>query len=231
MTLAYERLHALRLKHPTLGEDAKLGFAAAFCKKADVADKPGGETLVWCVASTADVDLEGDVVIPEGGDMTTYFGKNKNIFLDHIYTSEAAVARCRKIELGPQGWVCQAALNKDMDNPYVRAAYSLAREGGLGMSIGFQELEGSAPTPEERKSHPGAEWIVRKWKCLEISFTALPMNVSCRTLNVTTDASKAAESLELLRKAGTPELIVRAMGLAGDNKGTAKLARRLVVIE
>jgi hypothetical protein len=86
-----------------------------------------------------------------------------------------------------------------MANQYVRACIALARAGTLAMSVGFEAMEWGPPTPEEREAYPGVESVVRKAKVLEVSYTALPMNVTCRMVGSNIEA--AAENAEKARKA------------------------------
>jgi hypothetical protein len=71
--------------------------------------------------------------------------------------------------------------------------------GTLAMSIGFEALDWGDPTQEEQRLYPGIESIVRRWKALEVSYTALPMNVTCR--QVSTNLAAAEVVAEKSRKA------------------------------
>jgi hypothetical protein len=154
---------------------------------------------VWCLANTSAVDLEREVVLPTGLDVASYLMKNRNLFVDHNYDVMSAVAVCRDMSLTPQGWLCKGAFHDDMANQYVRACIALARAGTLAMSVGFEAMEWGPPTPEEREAYPGVESVVRKAKVLEVSYTALPMNVTCRMVGSNIEA--AAENAEKARKA------------------------------
>lgn len=158
-----------------------------------------GPLEVVCYANTAAVDLEREVVMPTGLDVRTYLMQNKNLFVDHRYDVLSAVAVCRSMSLAPDGWVCRGAFHEDMSNPYVKACVVLAMAGTLAMSVGFEALEWGPPNESEMKAYPGVESVVRKARVLEVSYTAMPMNVTCRQVSVALPAS--AETAEKCRKA------------------------------
>jgi hypothetical protein len=67
------------------------------------------------------------------------------------------------------------------------------------MSIGFEALDWGAPNTTEKAAYPGAESIVRSCRVLEVSYTAMPMNVTCRMVGGNMEA--AVENAEKSRKA------------------------------
>ena len=136
------------------------------------------EILSWATRNT--VDMEGEVVLPEGAD-TSYFSKNRTLFVDHEYDIMRAVGKMRNMKMTPQGWLLRGALVNNPENPYRNQVQALAEAGNIGMSIGFEILDASAPTAEERKAFPNARGIIRAWKLLEVSYTAMPMNQDCQS--------------------------------------------------
>jgi len=169
-------------------------------KKAEVKPKDALRPLeVTCYANTAAVDLEREVVVPSGLDVRSYLTMNRNLFVDHRYDVLSAVAVCRSMTLDPSGWLCRGAFHEDMSNPYTKACVALAKAGTLAMSVGFEALDWGAPTVEEAKAYPGVESVVRKARVLEVSYTAMPMNVTCR--QVATNMDTAKETAEKCRKA------------------------------
>ena len=169
-------------------------------KRAEVKAKDQARPLeVTCYANTAAVDLEREVVMPTGLDVRTYLMMNRNLFVDHRYDVLSAVAVCRAMTLAPDGWVCRGAFHDDMSNPYVKACVVLAMAGTLAMSVGFEALEWGPPTESEAKAYPGVEGVVRKARVLEVSYTAMPMNVTCR--QIATALPDAGENAEKCRKA------------------------------
>lgn len=192
----------------------QMGRIASYCKQARSDAPSATQTDIVCVATTDDVDLDGEVVLPDGADWT-YFQKNKVVFLDHSYGSAQAVATFRSITRQGKGWVCRATLLNDPENENVRIVKTLADAGVLGMSIGFTVEDAGQPTDQERKAYPKANWIIRKWNAIEISYTAMPCNVACRTQAVIygEDGGKRANVVGLLTKSRTPAALMESMGL------------------
>jgi hypothetical protein len=164
------------------------------------ADPANGRPLeIVSYANTAAVDLEREVVVPEGGDVRSYLTANGNLFVDHRYDMEHVVAKCIRMALDSKGWLCTGQFFKAFETEYTRACVALAMAGTLAMSIGFEALDYGDPSPEEMRLYPGVESIVRRWKALEVSYTAMPMNVTCR--QVTTNLAASGEVAEKSRKA------------------------------
>jgi phage head maturation protease len=146
--------------------------------------------------------------------VTDYFGKNWNLFVDHRYDTMSCVAKCRSLKLQDgRGWLCRGALIRNPENPMIQAVRALALAGALGMSIGFEALDYGPPTADEKKAYKGAVSIVRAWRLLEVSYTPMPMNVECQTLEHTIDETKAATARVILHKAGRSDILAR-LGLA-----------------
>jgi len=143
--------------------------------------KAGDPFEILCYATRATVDLEGEVVLPEGGDVTSYFAKNRTLFVDHEYDILSAVGKCRSLKMTPDGWLCRSALVKSTDNPKRNAVQALAEAGNIGHSIGMEVLDVSPPGADERKKYPEARGIIRAWRLLEVSYTAIPMNGDCQS--------------------------------------------------
>ena len=184
------------------GADNPIGIKAGLWpvgKKAEIKPKDTRPLEVTCYANTSAVDLEREVVVPFGLDVRSYLTINKNLFVDHRYDVLSAVAVCRSMTLDPGGWVCRGAFHDDIDNPYVKACVALAKAGTLAMSVGFEALDWGPPTDAEAKAYPGVEGVVRKARVLEVSYTAMPMNVTCR--QVASNIPAADETAEKSRKA------------------------------
>lgn len=195
----------------------------AYHAKAKVKQVSGQPLEVVCYASTAAVDLEYEVVLPSGCDMQSYLGVNRNLFVDHMYDVCSAVATVRSMALTPSGWLCHGVFHDDLQNPYVRACVALAKAGTLAMSIGFEAIEWGPPTEAERAAYPGIESIVRRCKVLEVSYTAMPMNVTCRMVSANLDAAvdNAEKSRKALIEAKVPDRVMADFGVR---------ARRVVVV-
>jgi len=163
------------------------------------ADPANGRPLeIVSYANTAAVDLEDEVVLPEGGDVASYLKKNQNLFADHCYGMIYVVAKCFNMTLDQRGWLCTGQFFKNYDTEYTRACIAMAMAGTLAMSIGFEALDYGDPTPAEERMYPGVKSIVRRWKALEVSYTAMPMNVTCR--QVATNIAAAEAYAEKARK-------------------------------
>ena len=137
------------------------------------------EITSW--ATKSNVDMEGEVVLPNGGDVTSYFSKNRTLFVDHEYDIMKAVGKCRWLKMTPKGWLIKSALINNLDNPYRKQVQALADSGNIGMSVGMEIVDSGPPMVDERKSYGNARNIIRKWKLLEVSYTAMPMNGDCQS--------------------------------------------------
>ena len=64
-------------------------------------------------------------------------------------------------------------------------------------------------------AYPGIESIVRTCKILEVSYTAMPMNVSCRMVSSNMDAAveNAEKSRKALIDAKVPERVIADFGV------------------
>jgi hypothetical protein len=166
-----------------VGDDTPIGVRGTFGKDVTV----GEDRTVWVIANTDDVDLQREVVVPAGAD-TSYFFRNKNIFLDHDTRYDSLVGRLRT----PMPWPNNRTFSAwkvgvfVLDTPLGNDVLTLAREGALGVSIGFIPLDWGRPNAEEVRRYTrdgeAPESIVRTWKWLELSFTPFPCNVSCQAV-------------------------------------------------
>ena len=207
MTNEHELVHRIRRQSVKSMVDPThpIGVVAApwgahrksIIRKADPAN--GRPLEIVSYANTAAVDLEREVVVPEGGDVISYLTKNANLFVDHQYDALHVVAVCSRMALDPKGWLCTGQFFKGYETEYTRACVALAMAGTLAMSIGFEALDWGDPSKDEQRLYPGVESIVRRWKALEVSYTAMPMNVTCR--QVTTNLAASGEVAEKSRKA------------------------------
>ena len=145
------------------------------------APKDGDPFEILCYATRETVDLEGEVVLASGGDVSSYFAKNRTLFVDHEYDVMRAVGKCRSLKMTPTGWLCRSALIQNMENQYRNQVQALALAGNIGHSIGMEVLDYSGPTKDELKQWPTATGIIRSWRLLEISYTAIPMNGDCQS--------------------------------------------------
>lgn len=183
-----------------LGADAVVGVRGTFGDSVKI--QRDGRT-VDVIANTDDVDLVNEVVVPRGAAADSYFFQNRQVFCDHETTVQMAVGNLRRWSAFPdsnlfKAWRVQVYVR---DTPLGNDILSMVRDGGLGVSIGFIPTDYGVPDEGERKMYgPTVESIVRAWQWLELSFTAFPCNVACRSMASNIDDSKAAVIDRLLTK-------------------------------
>lgn len=173
--------HGRRCKEVT--DEAKVGVWATVGKDAEV--EKGDHTLrLW--ATTADADLDGEIVNPDGA-VTEYFFKNRSIFADHQYDARNMIGQLRSASLQPgRGWMIRIRMVPELKgNPLPADIITMAKAGAPpGTSIGFIAKDYGRPTDEEKAAYGGGFGsIVRKWLWLESSLTFMPCNVACQTLD------------------------------------------------
>ena len=67
---------------------------------------------------------------------------------------------------------------------------------------------------DEQVAYPGIESIVRRCKVLEVSYTALPMNVTCRMVSGGgLDMADADKSRKALLEAKVPDRVMADFGV------------------
>lgn len=176
-----ERIIAKNVLDPT----AKVGVVGTFGRSVKV--QGDGRTLE-VIATTDDIDLDSEVVVPAGCD-PSYFQQNGKVFVDHCYRVEDVVGTLRSLTAfsrpsGQSGWKMVVYMIPGLEMS--DAVLAIAQAGGMGVSIGFEATDYGRPTTDEAKMYgDGAtapESIVRKWRWLETSFTPFPCNVNCQTL-------------------------------------------------
>jgi len=188
-----QRLLANLKSHPyTKGAD-EFGILGTVCKDAAL-DEGQDKNDIVAIATTDDIDLEDEVVMPSGLDKA-YMVKNKQVFVDHEYGIDKAAGFIRSIGAYPErgeqrGWRVRIGL---YDNPVAAAVKEIARKSGqIGVSIGFKPLKVSAPTEGERKRYGDrVQRVIREAEWFELSFTAIPCNVSCQGSIVDAEPIKA----------------------------------------
>jgi hypothetical protein len=202
---AQEAVRLIREKNG-LDADAKVGVVSSFGHEVQVKAE-GGRREILVTANTSDIDLENEVVVPEGAD-TSYFEANGKVFRDHCYGIDDCVGAIRRgfPKMASGAWQVRIGLN---GSPVADAAFAIAEADGIGVSIGFDATDWGSPTDEEAdryaKGGKPPKSIVRSWKWLELSVTCLPCNVSCQTLEV----SGVEKSLGTLDRLVTKGIIDR----------------------
>lgn len=177
-----------RMRRKFLVKDSEAtGFLGGYMVKADP-QVTNTERVLEFVATTNDVDLDDEVVDPSGGDWSYFDNANqKKMFVDHNYESEYCIglvrAKSKYMEGDSQvGWKMRAFIYPGLRSIHADDFWTRSLHGPMGISIGFIGLEVTSLTPTERKVWPGAETIVRRWKAIEVSGTAIPCNVKCQTM-------------------------------------------------
>jgi hypothetical protein len=207
-----ERIRAKNMLPAT----AKIGVRGIFSKSAKI--DADGRTLE-VIATTNDIDLDDEVVLPGGAD-PSYFAKNGKLFVDHQYRTQDVVGTLRALTPfsrvgGGAGWKMRAYMIPGL--PMADAVLAIAEAGGIGWSIGFEAIDYGKPTVEEAKSYKQGDKaplsIIRKWRWLETSATPFPCNVACQTMNMVQDESKMALLDELVTKSKITREAAEAFGL------------------
>jgi hypothetical protein len=172
----------LRSRH-SLAPTAMVG-QRAFATSIIQAANEQGAMEIECLATTEGVDLDNEVVVAGGGDLS-YLDANKKVFADHEYGLGSVTGTLRWIRPVPAingraaGWKMRVRLVKA--SPYYAMICELAESDTIGASIGLEAVDVGPPTDEEKAVYTKASSIIRKWRALEVSFTALPMNVECQS--------------------------------------------------
>ena len=177
------------------GSDVKFGAVGSYAtvEKAETTD---GATEIVAVATTDDIDLDDEVVLPSGLDKS-YILRNRQVFMDHNYDMSSVAGMIRSIGAFPspqdqRGWRVRIRLNTSEAGLLVE---KIAREHGqIGLSIGFLPTEIGPPTDDERtrltRDGKSPASVVRAGEWFELSFTALPCNVSAQGQVSEGDSSK-----------------------------------------
>lgn len=199
-------------------------------------DEENGNNDIILRANTDQVDLDREVVVPSGAD-TTYFFENRVIFSDHQTDVASVVAGLRSASLkkraaGGEEWLIRVRLIPEMpQSGWIKA---IAREVGIGCSIGFLATEYGPPTGIERKAWPGVESVVRRWPWLETSFTPMPCSVTCGTTmgekSVKIDKSRQDGLDRMLRLGHLPTEAADWLGMRGTATAPQVARKRVVFL-
>jgi len=168
-------------EHHDLGADAKVGVKAGPAEELRVNEDA---RTFRAIANTAAVDLDDEVVVPEGADVA-YFQANKTLFYNHDYTQPIGtmVNKPKMIRHdGSKAWTVSGYISK---TPFASDVFTMMSEGVIrGTSIGFLATESRRPTDEETKTYGPHRSIVPSWKWLELSITGFPCNASAMIQSV-----------------------------------------------
>lgn len=141
-----------------------------------------GERAVVATISTAVVDRDGEVLIPQGCNSRD-FEKSPSVFLGHDYYT-LPVGKCAAIRRTPEAIVAKTVFAaRPADFPAGQewlpdTIFSLFQQGVLkGFSVGFLPVE-SRPASERDKTKfgEGCRRVYSKWNLLEYSVAPIPAN-------------------------------------------------------
>lgn len=201
-------------------------------------DFSSGNRDIIGIATTDDIDESREVVLPGGADLT-YINATKTLYADHSYGISQVVGSIRYLRPSKsgKGWDFRASLFSGMRSPLADDCFTIIEQGGqLGVSIGFEATEWGDLEPMEAKAYPSAQCIIRKWRWVELSLTAMPCNVSCRAVLAPTEGEQKQISLieGLVTKGKIRRESAVALGLTHLNRGIltpdgAKSPRQIVL--
>lgn len=171
-----------------LNPSAPVGVVGSFCHGTKV-HTGGGNREIVSIVNTLDIDSDNEVVFPAGADRT-YLKANKQVFVDHRYTTDSAVGFVRKMLPVPRegeqtAWEAHTGVYDKPGNKLGDDILTMARECGVGASIGFLATDYGPPNDAEIKFFKSRNMatprsVVRAYKMLEYSLTAFPCNVACQ---------------------------------------------------
>lgn len=180
-------------------------------------------TIEW-IATTDEVDCDGDVVVPSGGDLgeNSYWRRNnRRVFMDHHYSVDHHIGVGRSESPHPsiaqqRGWKITAAIFKGMRSRYADDVWAIAVQAGIPCSIAFLVRKMRAPNADDPAWYRPAKQIVVEWEMVELSATATPCNVSCggRVSMLADDAKRLGVIDDVLAKSANGKSLARMLGIA-----------------
>ena len=180
-------------------------------------------TIEW-IATTDDVDCDGDVVVPSGGDLgeNSYWRRNnRRVFMDHDYTVDHHIGVGRSENPYPsvthqRGWKITAAIFKGMRSRYADDVWAIALQAGIPCSSAFLVRKIRPPNAGDPAWYKSAKQIISAWEMVELSATASPCNVSCdgRVLRLAEDTKRLGVIDDVLSKSANGKALARMLGIA-----------------
>jgi hypothetical protein len=224
---------AIRTRH-LLSPATPVGVRGIIGKDVTVQENDQDRFLT-VVATTDDVDADGEVIVPSGAD-TDYFFRNRKVTVDHSLSTVDVVGALHSANLKGNGWVCRLRMFKLEGNPLADDILTIAREVGIGVSIGFVPTNYGPPTAEEvakyGKGGAKVNTVIRNWKWVELSIAAFPCNVNCQSMSASTNKGKLAALDELVTKGRIQPQSAFALGMPVQGKQASLVVpkRRIVVV-
>lgn len=230
---------SLRARHPGYGWAKGGGVGSIGVNDTRMTkDFSNGNRDIIGIATTDDVDESMEVVLPGGADLS-YINATKMLYADHSYGISQVVGSIRYLRPSKsgKGWDFRASLFTGMKSPLADDCFTIIEQGGqLGVSIGFEATEWGDPVPAEVKAYPKAQCVIRKWRWVELSLTAMPCNVSCRAVLAPSEGEQKQVSFieGLVTKGKIRRESAVALGLTHLNRGIltpdgAKSPRQIVL--
>ena len=180
--------------HHMLREEADIRVFQPVGKELSV-DIPN--RLIKFVATTEDVDCDRQVVRAAGA-RTEYFFKNRRIFVDHEYDIRSHVGTLRAAtpwngtrptQFGApdhNSWWVKVYILPMTGNPLGDDILTMAANGGVGTSIGYEAVTERKTTAEEKvrygKGGVTPTSILWDWGWVEQTITAMPCNVNAQSI-------------------------------------------------
>lgn len=165
-----------------------------------------GERAVMATITTAAVDRDGEVLVPQGC-YTKDFEKNPSVFLGHDYYN-LPIGKCAAIRRTPDAIVAKTVFaERPADFPVGQewipdTLFSLFQQGVLkGFSVGFLPIESRPATDKDvEKFGAGVRRVYSKWNLLEYSVAAIPANPEAIAMAVSKGFVKAATAKAIFGK-------------------------------
>jgi HK97 family phage prohead protease len=133
------------------------------------------------VASDGTVDRYGDVIEPDGWDLTAYH-RNPVILVDHDYRVSRIVGAAERAEILDGALLVRIRLDPAGSNPTAGMVRSRLEAGSLRtVSVGFVPLEWEPILHVESGRVTGFRFTEQE--LLEVSFVAVPANPNAGTLS------------------------------------------------
>jgi hypothetical protein len=182
-------IERIKRHNPRLRKDADLRIIAGEASAKAEVTADSRDLVV--VANTARIDMDNEVVVPEGGRLG-YFGENRSVFFDHMYDDASFVGKVRRgyPKLVGGEWSVRFTVRRNERGDQLLRD---AEDFGVSVSIGFDVLKAGEPTPEEVEQYGGGKSfgsIVREWEWAELSVTWMPSNVEARSAHPQAVAAK-----------------------------------------
>jgi phage head maturation protease len=134
----------------------------------------GGDGVFQGIATTGSVDLDDEVVEPDGLDWT-YALKFKAMYPSHGGYGTDPVAKLLAAKRKGEGWYFRGQFLKSSE--FARQWHALCKEmGSFGVSIGFQAIDRRRPNDDEKKKYGPHSYYIASARVLELSPTFMPAN-------------------------------------------------------